>query len=267
MIPAAATPARGAIGDGFRTRHQVLLGIVLTAAIMPLGRAGGETQLVFQTCVWAILLLPVVITAWMLGIALTGPFAAAGCFEGSPSPSSYRTIVAIALGLGAFSLGTLLLGTLHLLTIGGKPWPILLLPVAAAAIGFMPTRNLLQQPGNSRPTARPGDWLMLIAAVPVAMMIIAATFPPGSLWISEAHGYDVLEYHLELPREFADLNSTAPLAHNVYSYFPANIEMLYLMLTQLAKIAMSGRQPSVGGVSRCSFCMRVSCCSPPRRLR
>ncbi len=214
----------------------VLLGIVLVAGIIALV-SGSEAPFVFQTCVWGVLLVPLVVAAWMLGIALTGRFATAGCFSGSPSPNRYRMIVAIALGLGTLSLGTLLLGTVHLLTVGGHPWPLLVLPIAAAAIGFLPTRNLLEQKGREPgPTARSGDWLMLLAGVPVAMLIIAATFPPGSLWASEARGYDAMEYHLELPREFADLNSTAPLAHNVYSYFPANIEMLYLMLTQLAKI-------------------------------
>src|SRR5947208_3285867 len=86
-------------------------------------------------------------------------------------------------------------------------------------------------------------WLYSLLLVPLflsaAMLGIAAAFPPGTLWGSEGRGYDVLEYHLELPREYAQLNATAPLSHNVYSYLPANMEMLYLLLTQTGKVAFS----------------------------
>src|SRR5439155_1557247 len=60
-----------------------------------------------------------------------------------------------------------------------------------------------------------------------------ALVPPGILWGDEPHGYDVLEYHLQLPREWYELHRIVPLHHNVFSYFPTAMEMHYLLAMQL----------------------------------
>jgi hypothetical protein len=217
----------------------LVLGVLGVAGIMAIV-AGGESRAVFETSIYALWIVPILVAAWMLGIALTGPFARRGLFDDSRWPDGWRSLVAAALGLGCLSLGMLLLGSLHLLIIAGSPWGVAILPAAAAAVGFLPTRRFLQ--GADRrllaSRGRGGDWLLLLAVVPIGMLMVAATFPPGTLWASEARGYDVMEYHLEMPREYAANNSTAPVAHNVYSYFPANVEMLYLLLMQLAKGVM-----------------------------
>jgi hypothetical protein len=168
----------------------------------------------------------------------------------------FRVLVGLALGLGCFSLGMLLLGTVGLIEPGvlarkdGETWvPALLLLIAAGA-GFLPTRSFLQTFNRVpfRKRIGRGEWMILLAAVPIAIMCIAATYPPGTLWGSEGLGYDVREYHLQLPREYAAANSTAPLGHNVYSWFPANVEMLYLLAMQLAKFAMRGGGGGIGGI-------------------
>ena len=45
----------------------------------------------------------------------------------------------------------------------------------------------------------------------------------------EPHGYDVVEYHLQVPREWYEAGRIVPLGHNVFSYFPFNVETHYLL--------------------------------------
>lgn len=70
------------------------------------------------------------------------------------------------------------------------------------------------------------NWLWL-AAVPMASLVLAAAYvPPGLLWKpSEPHGYDVVEYHFQVPREWYDAGRIQPLDHNAFSYFPFGVEM------------------------------------------
>ncbi|HEY4328765.1 MAG TPA: hypothetical protein VGN88_03445 [Phycisphaerae bacterium] len=213
----------------------ILLVIGTMAAI-----AGDQSGAVFGTAIYFVFTAPLIFTAWMLGLRITQPFAGRGCFEGSPRPEIYRTLVAIALGLGTFALATLFLGAAHLVEPGGQPYPLLAIPLAGVLIGWTPTREFFRRFNRAffLRQAHRGDWLYLLSVAPIAVLLIAATFPPGTLWSSEGNGYDVLEYHLQLPREYALNNSIAPLHHNVYSFFPQNVEMLYLILMQAAKSVM-----------------------------
>lgn len=68
-------------------------------------------------------------------------------------------------------------------------------------------------------------WLVLVPGV--AVMLVAATCPPGTLWRVEAFGYDVLSHHLQIPRQWQDAGAMTPLTHNVYSYLPALVEAGY----------------------------------------
>ena len=70
-------------------------------------------------------------------------------------------------------------------------------------------------------------WLLIIPAV--VLGVLAATVPPGLLWQEEANGYDVLEYHLGAPRDWFFAGRIVYLDHNMYSNFPMNAEMLYLL--------------------------------------
>ncbi len=195
--------------------------------------AGSYTSEVLQTlagnCIFTLCIL---IPAAMIGWAFTAPLDRAGDFERCGWPIGYRLILSTALGLGFLSLGMLLLGSLGLLQ-HGIP---LVLPIVAAAIGFYPVLQSLRQLDRgwfNQPSSAPP--LLLAACIPLALLLIAATFPAGSIWSSEGGGYDVLLYHLELPREYMAANSTAPLQHNVYSFFPSNMEMLYTLLISLTQ--------------------------------
>ncbi len=63
----------------------------------------------------------------------------------------------------------------------------------------------------------------------VVLGLLCAAIPPGVLWSAEGGGYDVLEYHLQVPKEWFQLGNITHLSHNVYANFPLNAEMLYLL--------------------------------------
>ncbi len=193
--------------------------------------AGDAFALVLETLSQCAFILPILLAAAMLGLACTGPLARRQFFADCGWPDGFRLILALALGLGALAVTTLVLGSLHLLHDGIPLIPLLL----AAVAGVLPTWQFVRRfdRGVWREPVRASDFLLLLAAVPLAVLVIAVTMHPGMLWASEGNGYDVLEYHLQTPREYLQNNSTAPLHHNVYSFLPANIEMLYLLLMAL----------------------------------
>ncbi|HEY8667967.1 MAG TPA: hypothetical protein VIL86_15045, partial [Tepidisphaeraceae bacterium] len=81
-------------------------------------------------------------------------------------------------------------------------------------------------------SARPGGhnhWLWLIGVPFLSIATLGALVPPGILWGDEPNGYDVVEYHLQVPREWYEAGRIIPLEHNVFSYFPFNVEMHYLL--------------------------------------
>ena len=77
------------------------------------------------------------------------------------------------------------------------------------------------------------SWLWLIVVPFLAIAVLAAFMPPGMLWGDEPNGYDVVEYHLQIPREWYEAGRIVALHHNVFSYFPFNVEMHYLLAMHL----------------------------------
>jgi hypothetical protein len=72
------------------------------------------------------------------------------------------------------------------------------------------------------------------AAIPaLALLLVAASNPPGWLWASEGNGYDALEYHLQLPQEWLAAGRIRPLPHNVYSYLPSYIESAFVHMAAM----------------------------------
>ena len=213
-------------------RRPILPALLLVAIIVAgFAIAGNAFALVLETLLQFAFVLPILLAAAMLGLACTAPLARRQVFATCGWPDGFRLILSIALGLGALSLTTLALGSTHLLHDGIPLLPLLL----AAMAGAFPTWQFLREfnrPLWREPLQAP-DFLLLLAAIPLAVLAIAVTLHPGMLWASEGRGYDVLEYHLQTPREYFEANSTAPLHHNVYSFLPANIEMLYLLLMSL----------------------------------
>ena len=74
----------------------------------------------------------------------------------------------------------------------------------------------------------------------LGITLVASFVPPGILWGDEPHGYDVVEYHLQVPREWYEANRIVPLQHNVFSYMPMNVELHYLLAMHLRGGPWSG---------------------------
>jgi hypothetical protein len=73
-----------------------------------------------------------------------------------------------------------------------------------------------------------------LACVPaLAVLTVSVCVPTGTLWESEARGYDSLSYHLGLPKEWAAGGRLWPLEHNAYSWLPSYVEAAYLQLAAM----------------------------------
>lgn len=146
-----------------------------------------------------------------------------------------RGCVALGLGLGVTGAMTLSLGMLGLLSritaaalVGGG------FVAGLAWLSKMREATLCQTAAPSMP--RRGvvcGLLVLPVGYSLGMLLFLATLPPGMVWSPEGFGYDVLEYHLQAPREYFDAGAIHFLAHNVYANFPQQVEIHYLLLMQL----------------------------------
>ncbi|MFG0252214.1 MAG: hypothetical protein ACF8NJ_04995, partial [Phycisphaerales bacterium JB038] len=134
-------------------------------------------------------------------------------------------------GLLRFTFGlALLLSLSHLLAALGpltNPWvarSVLALGLIMLLAQLLGSDTRLNQLARSFP-----PWA-LPATPAAALLCVACASLPGWLWLSEAHGYDVLEYHLQLPAEWLRLGRLQGLEHNVYSFLPNFMEAAYLHL-------------------------------------
>lgn len=126
----------------------------------------------------------------------------------------------------------------------GLLWNIVsLAPCAAGVILLAPTLRAMKT-GVRTGT---GMAVSAVCMLPVAIMLVAASQAPGLLWGSEFGGFDVLSYHLQLPREWLDLGRLRPVEHNVYSFLPSYFESAFLTL-QLWTFAPRTGADGVSGI-------------------
>lgn len=174
--------------------------------------------------------------------AALGVVGAAGLFGVCLIPRRMRARIempwvllpALGLGIGSVCLLTLGLGAAGWLH--RALWAALLAGMAlAGAIALHRTlrdREVAPGKGGAPPRNERNDrspWVWLLVAPSAIVAIVAAAHAPGFLWSEEGWGYDALEYHLQMPREYAESGRIVYAPHNVYANFPANVEMLYLL--------------------------------------
>jgi hypothetical protein len=140
-------------------------------------------------------------------------------------------ITCIALGIGSMSLIILILGLCGWMN-QIVAWGII---IAGACVALIQIVQYRRDWDVSRWLALPASWHWLWAMLMplLAIATIGAMFPPGMLWSDEPHWYDVVEYHLQVPREWFEAGRIVSLHHNVFSYFPFNVEMHYLLAMHL----------------------------------
>jgi hypothetical protein len=134
-----------------------------------------------------------------------------------------------ALGMGVMSLAVLALGLAGWLN-QTTAWSMIAAGLCIAARQLYLHRVRLEAWMH----ARAGwGWACLVAALPTGIVAVAALMPPGILWGDEPNGYDVVEYHLQIPRQWYEAGRITPLHENVFSYFPQGVEMHYLLAMEL----------------------------------
>ena len=197
-------------------------------------------------------LLSVLVDAFSAGVILI-PAMLCGrwltsLFRLGPMPRRWQLVFGAALGIGTVSILVLVGGLLGLL--GRGPWIVLLATLAVAGVvHHVRAREITACEVHNEQhegIGSAGTWRLLwIAAAPfLTLALLSAANAPGFVWREEGYGYDVLEYHLQLPREYLENGGIGYLSHNVYANFPANVEMLYLLA-----MIVYGHVPDAGTVA------------------
>jgi hypothetical protein len=172
--------------------------------------------------------------AWLIAAAGTGSFVLGLIAPNVRVTPLLRFVTAVAMGFGTISLlvlGAGLAGWLHhatalMIVIAGIL--LALLQLFKAKISSVDALAWLQEPAG-------WNWLWLLACPFAAIGLVAAMLPPGILWRRDDPSfYDVVEYHLQVPREWFEAGRIMPLSHNVFSFFPMNVEMHYLLAMHLS---------------------------------
>jgi hypothetical protein len=208
----------------------ILCGVALWLALVlmyagPMAAAAAYCLIVDGGLVLLWVVAAVGIGSWILPLFL-GPNA-----HGVNLPLRLATSAALGLGvIGLIVLGLGLAGAINrivafVLIAAGVLAAFLKLwraPVEVVAI-----RQRFGEPAG-------WGWLLLLIVPLLAVMTVGDLLPPYVLWNpEEPHGYDVVEYHLQVPREWFEAGRIIPLHHNVFSFFPFNVEMHYLLAMHL----------------------------------
>ncbi len=223
--PAEASPASSAAPQPWRRRWMVIA-VAIVLLLILLATISGPS--------WSIVLDRLfsdgsVLLAWLVSAAGFGTLLRIRA-EDDESSRPLTIVTTIAAGIGILSLLQLLLG------LAGQLHRVIAIALVAVGIALLLWRaRRISREDVTRWLTAPADaeWLWLLAVPALAIVLVAAFAPPGILWGDEPHGYDVLEYHLQLPREWYELGRIVPLHHNVITYFPHNVEMQNQQAMQL----------------------------------
>lgn len=214
-------------GQLWTSSWSVLLGVMvaLTLAVPMLlgGRVDALGGLVPELAVLA---------AWLAGATALGHLALGWTGLLARDRTDWKLAVAtcMGLGLGLYSLlglGLGLLGGLSTLT----AWGMAGVPLLLWALRYQKQVGTgLGQAGAWLRSGAGSGWLLVAWAPLIGMWLTAAMVMPGWLWRPlDPHPYDVLSYHLMVPREWYEVGRIVALQHNCFSYFPMNVEVQYLL--------------------------------------
>ena len=151
-------------------------------------------------------------------------------------PAALRVTTACGFGLWVLSTAVLTVGSLA----GGllTPWvwwPVIAVGLVLAAAQLRGKDTSIRWP--RRVHGRSLVWILVAAAG--AIWIVGATRPPGLVGAGTDQ-YDVLAYHLQIPREYFQAGRITALTHNAYSFYPSGLETLYLLCMGLRGSAYDG---------------------------
>jgi len=211
-----------------------LLAMMLLAGGLMLGHLVGHPQIWLIALVTAItegaLAAAVVASAGGYGYLVVGRLAP------EKTPLALRVVTACVVGLWMFSTALLAVGTAVRGAITGWVWwPVVVAGLLLAAWQGRKRVGDWQLP--ERVDGRALIWVLI--AVVVGIALAGATKAPG--WVGGfPDEYDVLEYHLQVPREHYEAGQIRELPHNGYSYYPLGVETLFLLAMALRGGAYEG---------------------------
>jgi 4-amino-4-deoxy-L-arabinose transferase-like glycosyltransferase len=141
------------------------------------------------------------------------------------APNALRVCGSVGVGLWMLSTAVLAVGSFsHGLLTSKVWWPVLLVGAFLAIHRLRKPLSGFRLP--EKVEGRATVWIL--AAIVAAMWLAGAMRAPGTL-DSFGDAYDVMEYHLQAPREYYLAGHIGPLTHNVYSFYPMLVEMLFLL--------------------------------------
>lgn len=73
-------------------------------------------------------------------------------------------------------------------------------------------------------------WIWMAAGPALGVLWVASCAPPGTLWRSEALGFDIVSYHLQLPRVWLADGLLGLRENSAYSGLPSYVEAAYLQM-------------------------------------
>jgi 4-amino-4-deoxy-L-arabinose transferase-like glycosyltransferase len=204
--------------------------LILALILLPLLGVGTYAGPSFVAVVLRLVVDGAVVLLWLVAAGGIGAsFLAVFKFSQDQLPPALRLVTCAGVGLGIIGLIVLGLGLAGLL---GRPiaWAIIAMGAAMSVWQLISGPDHFAKLKLWLVESAGLDWLWLLATPFLATAITGAMTPPGFLWGSdEPNGYDVVEYHLQVPREWYESHRIQPLPHNIFSYTPFNVEMHYLL--------------------------------------
>jgi len=207
-----------------RARRRALHGLLLLASAgLILAVTGLARQTAPARLLYGLLVLGILAACLAAGLRALSRLFPAGS---GPDPLE-RVALASGLGLAGLALGLLLLGLAGFATRASAAG-LLLLMLLAGHRELVPALQAARRDAESGCERLPGLGWMALGLLLAAIVVLApgAFLPPLD--------YDVLEYHIQLPREYIDLGGIRFLPHNTFSGFPQNMEMLTYLAFLLA---------------------------------
>jgi hypothetical protein len=182
-----------------------------------------------------------------------------------------RIVTAAAIGLHLISLGTLLIGLMGLLqtpilavvlAVAGVVSPAAAWLLRSKGVGrlFRPESSLAENAGAEKNSRRRGLWTagFVIAAIFATITLLGAALPPWD--------FDVLEYHLQVPKEWYQAGRIDFLPHNIYANMPLGAEMLPLAATSVLGNWWTGAIVGKTTMGACSLLTAVAIYCLVRRI-
>ncbi|NLF33124.1 MAG: hypothetical protein GX591_19845 [Planctomycetes bacterium] len=142
------------------------------------------------------------------------------------TPPELLAVTSVAAGLWMLGTATLAAGSARDDVLSCTvAWPVVGIGISAAAWAVHGWVRGVRIP----PRVAPGWLFGVVPALAAGLWLAGASMPPGFIGLATADYYDVVSYHLQIPREFLANGRITALPHNTYSHYPLGGEMLFLL--------------------------------------